>query len=146
MKIRKQPFVPDRIRRPPKEGFSWIDRRFLRVYVAPLTRDAILLYFFLTAVSDKEGLSYYHDNTIAGLLKIGYGQVLRARDELVRRGLIAYRTPLYQVLSLPVPEPDLPSPRPRGQGPTLICDLLPPRLLPRRPPVDSPGHHDETGT
>ena len=59
--IEKRILVPDRVRRPPREGFSWIDRRFLREYAARLSGDAILLYFFLAAVSDQHGLSFYSD-------------------------------------------------------------------------------------
>ena len=54
--IEKKLLVPARVRRPPKEGFSWIDRRFLREHAAKLTGDAVMLYFFLAAVSDQHGL------------------------------------------------------------------------------------------
>ena len=54
--IKKQLLVADRVRRVPHEGFSWIDRCFLRDYAERLTGDAIMLYFFLAAVSDKRGL------------------------------------------------------------------------------------------
>lgn len=60
--IKKRLLVVDRVRHPPREGFSWVDRRFLREYAERLTGDAILLYFFLTAVSDKDGLSFYSDS------------------------------------------------------------------------------------
>jgi hypothetical protein len=56
--IEKRLLVTDCVRRPPREGFSWVDRRFLREYAARLPGDAILLYFFLTAVSDQQGLSF----------------------------------------------------------------------------------------
>ena len=55
--------VPARLRRPPKTGWSWVDRRFLREHTAHLSRDAVLLYFFLCAVADKHGLSFYGDGT-----------------------------------------------------------------------------------
>lgn len=45
--IKKHLLVADRVRRPPREGFSWIDRRFLRHFASRLTGDAIFLYFFL---------------------------------------------------------------------------------------------------
>ena len=63
--IKKKLLDPDRVRRPPDEGFSWLDRRFLREHASKLTGDAIVLYFFLAAVSDKQGLSFYSDSTIA---------------------------------------------------------------------------------
>ena len=62
--IKKKLLVPDRVRRPPKEGFSWIDRRFLREHAAKLTGDAVMLYFFLAAVSDQHGLSFYSDRRL----------------------------------------------------------------------------------
>ena len=55
--IRKQVLMADRVRRPPRSGWSWIDRRFVREFAPRLSRDAILLYFFLAAVSDRDGLS-----------------------------------------------------------------------------------------
>ena len=47
--------VPARLRHPPKTGWSWVDRRFVREHMAHLSRDAVLLYFFLAAVADKHG-------------------------------------------------------------------------------------------
>jgi hypothetical protein len=99
--IRKQVLLPDRVRRPPKDGWSWIDRRFVRDYAPRLSREAVLLYFFLAAVSDKDGLSFYHEATIAVRLRISEAAVVAARDELVLMDLVAHRAPLTQVLSLP---------------------------------------------
>ncbi len=99
--IHKQILVPDRVRRPPREGWSWIDRRFLREHAARLSHEAIVLYFFLAAVSDKDGLSFYGDASIALRLRISEAVVVAARDELVAADLLAYRPPLAQVLSLP---------------------------------------------
>lgn len=100
--IEKRLLVPDRVRRPPREGFSWVDRRFLRDYAARLSGDAIVLYFFLAAVSDKQGLSFYSDSSIAVRLRRREEDVVSARDELVTHDLIAYQAPLTQVLSLPL--------------------------------------------
>ena len=101
--IEKQVLIPDRVRRPPCEGWSWVDRRFLRDYASRLSHDAIVLYFFLAAVSDKHGLSYYKDTTIAVRLRMREQAVVRAREELVTEDLVAYRAPLTQVLCLPEP-------------------------------------------
>jgi len=70
----------------------------------------ILLYLFLVAVSDRNGLSFYYDDRIAGLLKIDLSALGRAREGLVLRSLLAYEPPLYQVLSLP-PRPTILSSR-----------------------------------
>lgn len=99
--IHKQILVPQRVRRPPKDGWSWIDRRFVREHASRLSHEAILLYFFLAAVSDKDGLSFYGDASIAVRLRMSETVVVRARDELVAADLLAYRAPLAQVLSLP---------------------------------------------
>jgi hypothetical protein len=98
--INKQVLLPDRVRRPPPEGWSWIDRRFLRDHASRLSHDAILLYFFLVAVSDKHGLSFYRDATVAVRLRMQEQAIVRARDELITEDLVAYRAPLTQVLSL----------------------------------------------
>jgi hypothetical protein len=99
--IEKHRLVEDRVRRPPREGFSWIDRRFLRDFASRLSGNAVLLYFFLAAVSDKDGLSFYGDATIGKRLRMREEAVVAARDELVFHDLVAYQAPLTQVLSLP---------------------------------------------
>jgi hypothetical protein len=101
MAIVKRILVADRVRRPPKSGFSWIDRRFLREFAVRLSGDAVFLYFFLTAVSDKHGLSYYSETTLALRLRTSEAAILQAREELITYDLIAYQAPLTQVLSLP---------------------------------------------
>ena len=99
----KRILVVDRVRRPPADGFSWIDRRFLHEFAGRLSHDAIVLYFFLAAVSDKHGLSYWRDATVAVRLRMPEQAVAAARDELLTHDLVAYQTPLTQVLSLPIP-------------------------------------------
>ena len=59
--IQKRILVADRLRRPPATGWSWMDRRFLREHGDHLSREAMLLYFFLAAVADRHGLSFYSD-------------------------------------------------------------------------------------
>jgi hypothetical protein len=100
--IRKRLLVPDRVRRPPREGFSWVDRRFLRDYAPRLSGNAILLYFFLAAVSDKHGLSFYSDTSLAVRLRMPEEGIASARDELLTHDLAAFQPPLTQVLSLPL--------------------------------------------
>ena len=63
----------------------------------------MLLYFFLTAVADHHGLSFYGDGTLAALLRMSLPTLLQARDELLAHDLIAHETRLTQVLSLPPP-------------------------------------------
>lgn len=81
----------------------FLDRpAILRDFAARLSHDAIVLYFFLAAVSDKHGLSYWRDATVAVRLRMPEQAVVAARDELLTHDLVAYQTPLTQVLSLPV--------------------------------------------
>ena len=101
--IQKRILVPARLRRPPATGWSWVDRLFVREYMAHLSREAMLLYFFLSAVADKHGLSFYGDGTAAALLRMPLPALLQARDELLARDLIAHEPRLTQVLSLPPP-------------------------------------------
>ncbi len=103
--IHKQILVPDRVRCPPREGFSWVDRRFVREFASKLSHDAIGLYFFLAAVSDKHGLSFYRDASTAVRLRLSEKAVMTARGELLALDLVAYRSPLTQVLSLPRAQP-----------------------------------------
>lgn len=104
MRVRKRILLERRVRKPPREGWSWIDRRFLQDHSPSLSREAILLYFFLAAVSDKHGLSYYGDSAISARLRLEEAVIERAREELEARDLVAYESPLYQVLSIPSAE------------------------------------------
>ena len=99
--IEKRILVTDRVRHPPSEGFSWVDRRFLRDFAAKLSGNGVFLYLFLSAVSDKYGLSYYADSTISGRLRMREKTVAEAREELITHDLIVHEPPLTQVLSLP---------------------------------------------
>ena len=92
--IQKRILVPERLRRPPATGWSWVDRRFLREHAEHLSREAVLLYFFLSAVADKHGLSFYGDGTLAARLRLPLPAVDQARDELLARDLIAQEAPL----------------------------------------------------
>jgi hypothetical protein len=101
--IQKRVLLPARLRRPPATGWSWVDRRFVREYAERLSREAVLLYFFLAAVADRNGLSFYGDGTLATLLRMTLPALIQARDELLAHDLIAHETRMTQVLSLPPP-------------------------------------------
>jgi hypothetical protein len=78
-----------------------VDRRFLREHAEHLSREAVVLYFFLTAAADRNGLSFYGDGSIAAMLRMTLPAVVTAREELVTHDLIAHEPPLTQVLSMP---------------------------------------------
>lgn len=99
--IPKRLLVPDRLRRPPSTGWSWLDRRFLREHAEHLSREAVSLYMFLCGVADKHGVSFYGDETLATRLRLTKVVLQQAREELLARDLIAHQLPLIQVLSFP---------------------------------------------
>ena len=106
MKTKTLP-CPERLRHVPRQ-FSWIDQRLVRNrHIQGPTPRALALYLFLCTVADAEGLSYYSDTSTGALLTCSGVELRTARAELVAAGLIAYRCPFYQVLSL----------QPRGAAP-----------------------------
>jgi hypothetical protein len=103
MRERKHVLCPARLRRVPRQ-FSWVDQRLVRDgHIGRCGSDALALYLFMATVADADGLSYYSDTTAARLLTMDRATLSRARRELTQAGLIAYQSPLYQVLSLDDP-------------------------------------------
>jgi hypothetical protein len=64
---------------------------------------AAALYLFLVTVADARGLSWYGDKLLARRLSIDEPRLRQARADLMRNNLIAFASPLYQVLSLDAP-------------------------------------------
>jgi len=92
-----------RMRRIPAQ-FSWLDQRLVRDrHIERCDAPACALYLFLVTVADAQGLSYYSEASIARRLSMEPARVGQARTDLVRLELIAYESPLYQVLSLDAP-------------------------------------------
>lgn len=107
------------LRRHVPTQFSWIDQRLVRDNWLPRCSPlAWTLYLFLVVVADAQGLSYYGDPAVTRHLCCDSEALHHARQELIAAQLIAFRKPLYQVLSLD-------SPRPLTSGPKRIGDLLP---------------------
>ena len=102
--IRKNTVValePGRIRKI-KGSFGWIDHRFINEgHIQQCDQEEILLYFFLVAVANKEGVSFWGDLSICRMLKLKMSRLVESRRALLERSLIAYREGIYQVLSLP---------------------------------------------
>jgi hypothetical protein len=98
--VQKRILDPHRVRRI-RDGFSWIDRRFVRDGWLERLANEFTFYFFLVAVADKDGLSFYSDNRIMALLLLDAESLARARGRLLELGLIAWEPPLYQILELP---------------------------------------------
>jgi hypothetical protein len=101
-----KPLVPNRIRNIRQCTFGWVDHNFLHHgYLNRLSQEELLLYYFLTTVADRNGVSFYDYERICQLLKLELADYLRARDRLCERSLIAYQNGVFQVLSLPEPDP-----------------------------------------
>ena len=115
---------PRRRRKIPRQ-FSWVDQRLVRdKHICGCGPEALALYLLLVTVADAEGLSYYSDPTAAELLSMQQGTLRAARRELVDAELVAYRRPLYQVLSLDPEQRVEPSQPPRAGGPVSIGEIL----------------------
>ncbi len=115
---------PRRRRKVPAQ-FSWVDQRLVRdKHICRCGPEALALYLLLVTVADAEGLSYYADSTAARLLSMEPGALRRARRGLVAAGLIAYRKPLYQVLSLDPADLDSDAAATRTHGPVRLGEIL----------------------
>jgi hypothetical protein len=101
----KRVICPERVRKVPAQ-FSWVDHRLVRDrHIERCDAYACALYLFLVTVADAKGLSYYSDASLARRLSMDPKHLSQAREALIRLGLIAYDTPLYQVLALDWPLP-----------------------------------------
>jgi hypothetical protein len=101
MKIYKQPLLPDRVRKI-DGSFSFIPHRFLtQNFFSSLNQHELLLYFLLTLVGDRQGLSYYSQDRLSILLRMNMDDFIIARNNLIEKSLIAFDGFMFQVLSLP---------------------------------------------
>ena len=124
--ITKHLLRADRQRQIPP-SFSWVDHRLIRhAHLRGCDHSAWALYLFLVTVADVQGLSYYSDAAISRHLKMDLLQLADARQQLLQADLIAYRKPLYQVLSLadpPAPANSASEPQRAGQAQS-VGDIL----------------------
>lgn len=103
--VKKKIINPDRIRSI-KGGFSFIPHRFVTDgFLTSLSQNQLLLYLFLVLVSDRYGLSYYAYDSICSLLQLSLDDYIAARDDLLKKDLIAFDGTLFQVLELPAQAP-----------------------------------------
>lgn len=124
--IQKRLIRPERVRQVPP-SFNWVDHRLVRDhYLERCGCTALALYLFLVTVSDVEGLSYYSDAAIGRRLKLDPLQLANARRQLEQADLIAYRKPLYQVLSLdrPATQPSAALSSERSGQTQSVADIL----------------------
>ena len=132
----KRVLCPERLRRVPHQ-FSWIDQRLVREgHIARCGAQGLALYLLLVTVADAQGLSYYSDKTAARLLSLNEAELREARRALLAIGLIAYESPLYQVLSL---EPALAGEQPLARtGQTLPIGAILRQILESGGPQQQP--------
>lgn len=98
--ILKNPILKQRVRKIPK-SFSWVDHRLIRnKYIESCSHPEAAFYLFLICVADNRGLSYYGDKSIMKTLSMDLQTLQTSRSGLIKHGLIAWREPIYQVLSL----------------------------------------------
>ena len=103
--MKKRLLNPCRVRRI-KDGFSFIPHRFLTGgFYACLNDDEKTLYIFLVLASDKNGLSYYSDNSICSYTGLSHGTYVNARKGLMEKDLVEFDGTLFQVLELPADPP-----------------------------------------
>lgn len=108
----RPPICPARVRRVDNQGFSFIPNRFLHDgFFVSLTRDELALYILLVLAGDRNGVSYYHYDTLASMLEVPVDRYLELRNALIAKDLVAYDGTRFQVLSLPQ------RPRPRPSRP-----------------------------
>jgi hypothetical protein len=101
MMITKRILNGQRIRRI-SSGFSFIPHRFVTGgFLQSLSREEMLLYFFLVLVADRHGLSFYSYDSICNLLGLDLSEYLGARNRLIEKDLICFKDNIFQVLSLP---------------------------------------------
>jgi hypothetical protein len=91
MTVQKKILVTNRVRHPADGGFSWVDRRFLREFSERLSGDAVFMYLFLAAVSDKHGLSFYSDHDRNTYRNRGHPNRNRGHPEIAQKSLYRNR-------------------------------------------------------
>lgn len=103
--IKKRILNHQRIRRI-DGGFAFIPHRFLTDgFLSALNPSQQQLYFFLVLAADRHGLSFYSYDSICNLLQVSVNQYIEARDDLIKKDLIAFDGTIFQVLDLPKSQP-----------------------------------------
>ena len=121
--ISKTPILPALVRKVPK-SFSWIDHRLVSdKHIEDISHAAGMLYLFLVCVGDDKGLSYYGDQSLMEKLAMDQSILETARTDLIRKGLIAWQKPIYQVLCLGPEKKIRRNGSPMGLGDILKCAM-----------------------
>lgn len=140
--IHRTPIVSERVRRI-DGSFAFLPHRFLREgFFVSLTPDELRLYALLVLAADRNGMSFYHYDSICSLLEVPLEVYVQARNALIHKDLIAFDGTRFQVLSLPDRPVSDPSPALRtpedfeAHDPATIRRTLrnafPPASIPKR--------------
>ncbi len=98
----QQPIRPDRVRSIRGGGFAFIPNRFLHDgFFAALQGDEYALYFLLLLAGNRNGLSFYHYDSLCSLAGMTLERYIAARNVLIDKNLVAFDGRRFQVLSLP---------------------------------------------
>jgi len=101
-RIGRRPIRPDRVRSIAGNGFAFVPNRFLHDgFFAALNVDELVLYFALVLAGDRNGLSFYHYDSLCSLLGMTVERYVAARNMLIELDLLAFDGTRFQVLSLP---------------------------------------------
>ncbi len=101
-RLGQQPIYPDRVRSIRGGGFAFIPNGFLHEgFFAALHSDELVLYFLLVLAGDRNGLSFYHYDSLCSLAGMTLERYLASRNALIDKDLVAFNGSHFQVLSLP---------------------------------------------
>jgi hypothetical protein len=117
MPLKKQlvPVLPNSVRKIP-QSFAWLDHRLRsEQWIADFEPEEFALYLFLTLVADQHGLSCWRLDIIERAIPaFRRQQLFHARDELVKKRLLAFRPwnfsdpdGTYQLLPIPSMKPKI---------------------------------------
>lgn len=94
--------VPERIRAINSGSFGFIPHRFLADgFFSSLSFDELALYLFLLLAANRTGVSFYGYEAICSILGVPLERYIHARNNLIKKDLIAFDGTRFQVLSLP---------------------------------------------
>jgi hypothetical protein len=83
------------------KSYSIVDHALLHGgYLRRLSHESLILYLFLVVVGDREGRSFYREETIQEILRLTDRQLISARAQLTGEGLIEYRRPYWWVSTI----------------------------------------------
>lgn len=136
--MRAEPLEPRRIRHP-KGAYGWIDLRIVTEgHLQALDGGAALVYLFLCAVGNSDGISFWGRPRIARTLNLPLETIDAALRALVAADLIAATERIVQVLPVPTrSESQSPPARPATPVQTTATSFSP------RPPPQIDLSEDE---